>query len=106
MRLMTPTGRLASVGARLVPTTPSSKSARVADLAVWRGHAWSNEEYCLRALLTNHGFTISVFFAVAITAMFAFIFEASQELVATLLILGILTAVAEHVLRSGSEQRP
>jgi hypothetical protein len=39
----------------------------------------------LRALLTNHGFTISVFFAVVITAMFAFVLEASQELVATLL---------------------
>ena len=60
----------------------------------------------MRALLTNHGFTISVFVAVAITAMFAFVFEASQELVATLLILGILTAVAEYVLRSGSEHRP
>jgi hypothetical protein len=42
----------------------------------------------LRELLTNHGFAISVFLAVAITAMFAFVFEASQELVATLLVLG------------------
>jgi hypothetical protein len=47
------------------------------------------------ALLTSHGFTISVFFAVAITAMFAFVFEASQELVATPLVLGIVTAAAE-----------
>ena len=60
----------------------------------------------LRALLTDHGFTISVFVAVAITAMFAYIFEASQELVATLLALGILTAVAEYVLHSSSERRP
>ena len=60
----------------------------------------------MRALLTNHGFTISVFVAVAITAMFAFVFEASQELVATLLVLGILTAVAEHVFRSSSERQP
>jgi hypothetical protein len=60
MRLMTPTGRLASVGARLVPTTPSSKFA--------------------------------VFVAVAITATFAFVFEAPPELVATVLVLGILTA--------------
>ena len=52
------------------------------------------------------GFTISVFVAVAITAMFAFVFEASQELVATLLILGILIAMAEYVLRSGSEHQP
>ena len=60
----------------------------------------------LRALLASHGFTISVFFAVVITAMFAFVLEASQELVATLLVLGILTAVAEYVLRSSSEHQP
>jgi hypothetical protein len=60
----------------------------------------------LRALLTNHGFTIFVFVAVAITAMFAFVFEASQELVVALLVLGILTAVAEHVFRSRSEHQP
>jgi putative effector of murein hydrolase len=60
----------------------------------------------LRALLTNHGFTISVFVAVAITVMFAFLFGASQELVATLLVLGILTAVAEYVFRSSSEHKP
>jgi hypothetical protein len=59
----------------------------------------------MRALLTNHGFTIAVFAAVAVTAMFAFVLEASQELAATLLILGILTAVAEHVIRSISEHR-
>ena len=60
----------------------------------------------MRALLTNHGFTISVFVAVAITAIFAFVLEASQELVATLLVLGILTAAAEHVFRSSSEHKP
>ena len=60
----------------------------------------------MRALLTNHGFTISVFVAVAITAMYAYVFDASQELVATLLVLGILTAVAEHVFRSSSEHKP
>ena len=60
----------------------------------------------MRALLTNHGLTISVFVAMATTAMFAFVFEASQELVATLMVLGILTAVAEYVLRSGSEHQP
>ena len=60
----------------------------------------------MRALLTNHGFTISAFVAVAITAMFAFVFDVSQELVATLLVLGILTAVAEYVFRSRSEHQP
>jgi len=44
--------------------------------------------------------------AVAITTAFAFVFGASQELVETLLILGILTAVAEYVLRSRQEHQP
>jgi len=56
----------------------------------------------VRALLTNHGFTISVFVAVVIT-VFAFVFEAAPELVPTLLVLGMLTAAAEYVMRSSSE---
>lgn len=106
MRLMTPTGRLASVGACQVPTTPSSKIAHVAEKAAQADHAWSSEERCLRTLLTNHGFTISAFVAVALTAMFTFAFEASQELVATLLVLGILTAIAKYVFRSRSGHQP
>jgi hypothetical protein len=97
---------LASVGACQVPHDTSNKFAHAAEKAAWTGHAWSSEERWLRDLLTSHCFTISVFVAVAITAMFAFVFEASQELVATLMVLGILTAVAEHVLRSGSERPP
>jgi hypothetical protein len=58
-------------------------------------------ERCLRALLRDHGFTISVFGAVAITAMFAFAFEASQEFVASLLILGVLTAAGGARLALG-----
>jgi hypothetical protein len=103
---MTPTGRLASVGACPVPTTPSRKFACVAQKAARTGHAWSNEELGVRALLTNHGFTISVFVAVAITAIFAFVFEAAPELVAALLVLGILTAAAEYAMRSSSEHPP
>jgi H+/gluconate symporter-like permease len=60
----------------------------------------------VRALLTNHGFTISVFVAVAITAMFAFVFEAAPELVPTWLVLGIPTAAAEYVMHSSSEHPP
>jgi hypothetical protein len=78
----------------------------VAQKAARTGHVWSNEELSVRALLTNHGFTISVFVAVAITAMFAFVFEAAPELVAALLVLGILTAAAEYVMRSSSEHPP
>ena len=56
----------------------------------------------MRALLTDYGFTISVLIALVITLMFAYVFEASQELCATLVVLGILTAAAEYVLRSRS----
>jgi hypothetical protein len=58
----------------------------------------------LRALLTDHGFTISIFGAVAITVMLVYVFDASQPLVATLLVLGILTAAAEHAFRSDGRQ--
>jgi hypothetical protein len=44
----------------------------------------------MRTLLTNHGFTISVLAAIAIAVMFAALFEASQELAATLMALGAL----------------
>jgi putative effector of murein hydrolase len=60
----------------------------------------------VRTLLTNHGFTISVFVAVAVTTTYACVFDASEEIVASLLVLGILTAVAEHVFRSSSEHKP
>ena len=92
---------------RSLPGSHDTKQqfTRVATKAAWAGHAWSNEERCLRALLTSHGFTISVFVALAITVTFAFLFEAPKEIVATLMVLGILTAVAESALRSGSERR-
>jgi hypothetical protein len=57
----------------------------------------------LRALLTDYGFTISVFIAVVITVMFAYAFDASQEVCATLVVLGVVTAVAEYIFHSRSE---
>jgi hypothetical protein len=66
MRLMTPTGRLASVGACRTPTTPSDKVVHAARERRVGRHAWSSEERLLRALPTNRDFTISVSVAVAI----------------------------------------
>ncbi len=54
----------------------------------------------MRTLLSNSGFTISVFVAVAITVFFAFVFEASFEVVVSMLVIGIVTAIAEYVIRS------
>jgi hypothetical protein len=104
MRLMTPTGRLASVGACPAPTTSSCKFARAARRPRRQVTPGLPRGVVLRALLTNRGFTISVFVAVAITVMFGYVFDASQPLVATLLVLGILTAVAEYALGSDGRQ--
>jgi hypothetical protein len=60
------------------------------------------EKHLLRELLSNPGFTMSAFAAVAMTAVFAFVFEASFEVVVSMLVLGTFTATAEHVLRLDS----
>jgi hypothetical protein len=58
----------------------------------------------VRALFSNFDFTICVFVAVAITAAFAFVLEAPLEIAVSMLVLGLFTAIAEHVMRS--RQRP
>ena len=52
-------------------------------------------------LISNLGFTTSVFLAVAITAVFAVVFETTFEMVVSMLVVGVLTAIAEYVMRSG-----
>ena len=70
---MTPTGRLASVGACRVPKTSSTQVAQAAETAA-RADAWCFEErLSLQALLTIHDFTMSVWVAVAIMAAFALV---------------------------------
>jgi len=54
----------------------------------------------VRALIGNVGFTISVLCAVAVTAAFAFVFDASFQIVVSMLVLGLFTAIAEYVVRS------
>jgi hypothetical protein len=57
----------------------------------------------MRALWRDFGFTLSIFLAVAITVVFAIIFSASLQLVVTLLVLGLFTALAEHFLHTKGE---
>jgi len=52
-------------------------------------------------LFSDLGFTISVLLAVAITAFFAFVFEVTLQLVVSMLFVGVFTAIAEYVMRSG-----
>lgn len=50
-------------------------------------------------LMSNMGFTLSVFAAVAIVFFYGYVFEAPGGLVITMLWLGVITAVAEYVMR-------
>ena len=59
----------------------------------------------MRTLLSNPDFTTSVFLAVAITCLFAFVLEATLEVVANMLVIGGVTAVAEHVMRDRKNLR-
>ena len=44
-------------------------------------------------LISNLGFTTSVFLAVAITAVFAVVFETTFEMVVSMLVVGVLTSL-------------
>ena len=54
----------------------------------------------MRARSGTVGFTISVLCAVAVTAALAFVFDASFQIVVSMLVLGLFTAIAEYVMRS------
>jgi hypothetical protein len=56
-------------------------------------------------LLRDYGLLVSVLVAVAITTAFAFVLDASESLVGVMLVLGLVTALLEHVLGSDSERR-
>ncbi len=58
-------------------------------------------EVLVRGVFADFGFTISVFLAVAITAAFAFVFDAPLQLVVSMLVMGLFTEIAEHRMRSG-----
>jgi hypothetical protein len=57
----------------------------------------------LRRLIADEGFTISILAAVAATAILAFGFDAAADVVARMLIVGVVTALAETKLRAGKK---
>jgi|tagenome__1003787_1003787.scaffolds.fasta_scaffold18766599_2 hypothetical protein len=57
----------------------------------------------LRRLITDEGFAISILAAVAAAAILAFGFDAAADVVATMLIVGVVTALAETKLRAGKK---
>ena len=54
----------------------------------------------LRRLVTDESFTISILAAVAAAAILAFGFGAAADVVALMLVVGVVTALAETKLRS------
>jgi hypothetical protein len=59
-----------------------------------------SSEVPVRGLVVDFGFSISVFLTVAITAAFAFVFDAPLEVVVSMLVMGVFTAIAEYRMRS------
>jgi putative effector of murein hydrolase len=58
----------------------------------------------LRELFSSMGFTLSVFAAVAVVFFYAVFFDAPGDLVASMLGLGVTTAIAEYVMRSQARE--
>ena len=54
----------------------------------------------LRRLITDEGFAISILAAVAAATILAFGFGAAADVVALMLVIGVVTALAETKLRS------
>jgi hypothetical protein len=54
----------------------------------------------LRRLIADDGFVVVIFFVVAAATVLAFGFGATSDVVASVLILGVMTALAESRLRT------
>jgi hypothetical protein len=54
----------------------------------------------VRRLMADDGFALSMLAVVSVATVLAFGFDATPEIVAPLLILGIMTALAERKLRA------
>jgi hypothetical protein len=55
----------------------------------------------LRRLIADEGFTISILTAVAAATILAFGFDARSDIVASMLVVAVVTALAETRLRIG-----
>ena len=56
-----------------------------------------------RRLVTDEGFALSILAAVAAVAILAFGFDAAADVVASMLVAGVATALAETKLRFGKK---
>lgn len=55
----------------------------------------------LRRLIADEGFAVSILAAVAAATILAFGFDATADVIASMLLVGVVTALAETKLRSG-----
>ncbi|QDW40304.1 hypothetical protein FFI89_026150 [Bradyrhizobium sp. KBS0727] len=55
----------------------------------------------LRRLIADEGFAVSILAAVAAATILAFGFDATADVIASMLVVGGVTALAETKLRSG-----
>ena len=55
----------------------------------------------LRRLIADEGFAVSILAGVAAATILAFGFDATAEVIASMLLVGVVTALAETKLRSG-----
>lgn len=62
-------------------------------------------EMLVRELFAQPTFAVLVLIVVAITVGFAFVLEASLEVVVGMLVVGLATAISEYVLSIQSERR-
>lgn len=53
----------------------------------------------IRDLVSNMGFTLATFSAVVVVFFYAVFLDAPEELVETMLWLGVVTAIAEYAIR-------
>jgi hypothetical protein len=54
----------------------------------------------LRRLISDDGFALSILTVVSVAAILAFGFDATPDIVAPVLVLGVMTALAERKLRA------
>jgi Na+/citrate or Na+/malate symporter len=56
------------------------------------------------AIASQNSFVSTVLFVVCLACIFAFVFEATIDIVVAIVILGCVTAVSEHVMHSRNDR--
>jgi hypothetical protein len=57
----------------------------------------------LTSIIGESGFAWTVLFVVCLACVLAFVFQATFDIIVTIVVLGCVTAVAEHVMHSRNQ---